>query len=137
MNQSEMLRDLRTKEDQLNQQLTDTQRRLEAIRNVIEIYEEEKAARANAVVPRNGTFTAQITAGVEAILREERPLHRTVILKRLVAGGLHVGGAKPLNTLGSYLSMGDNFKSDTSTTRKGFWTLVEEPVDADATVEQR
>lgn len=124
MNQTEILRDLRSKEEWLNQQLIDTQRRLESIRNVIEVYEEERTARAKVTRPRNGTFGTQINAAIEAILREERPLHRTVILERLVARGIHVGGEKPLNALSSYLSIGDNFK--TEGTKTGIWTLIDD-----------
>ncbi len=124
MNLTELLRDLRTKEAQLGQQLTETQRRLESIRSVIEIYEEEKVATAKSTIPRNGTFTQQITTAIEAILIEERPLHRKVILERLTAQGLHVGGERPLNTLSSYLSMGAMFKADDG--KKGMWTLTEE-----------
>ena len=130
MNPTETIQDLRWREDRLNQQITDAQRRVESIREVIAMYEEEQAANAKSATPRNGTFGAQLNDAIEAILREESPLHRKVVLERVIARGIHVGGKNPMNKMSTYLSQSDRFKPDGR--KSGVWTLVEDAEAGDS-----
>ena len=60
---------------------------------------------------------------MENILVIERPLRREVLLDRVQERGIHVGGAKPVNSIGSYLSTDPRFRN----AGRGIWTLTEEP----------
>ena len=51
------------------------------------------------------------------------PLHRDVIHARVQERGIFVGGQKPVNSIGSYLSTDDRF----SNVARGIWTLAEKP----------
>ena len=49
---------------------------------------------------------------------------RHLDLGRANERGIHIGGQNPVNTIGSYLSLDDQFKN----VGKGIWTLGEEPM---------
>ena len=74
-------------------------------------------------LPGDGTFTAELTAAVHAMLLEERPLHRNAIHQRLQAQDIHVGGKDSLGTLSAYLSNDKRF----ITAGRGEWTLAKSP----------
>lgn len=73
--------------------------------------------------PTSDSQAGHIRGGINAILIEERPLHRKEILFRLERQGYHVGGKKPLDLLSAHLSNDKRFKS----LSQGIWTLVTEP----------
>ena len=68
--------------------------------------------------------SAQIKDAIYEILQAEHPLHRKVILERVQALGLRVGGKNPLHTLGSHLSTDPRCQP---TETRGVWTLATEP----------
>ena len=67
---------------------------------------------------QRGTFRQELTDAMYGILDEHGPLHRNVILEKLQELGIHIGGG--INTVGSYLSVDDRFKS----VGKGLWDNV-------------
>ena len=73
---------------------------------------------------RASTYAQELTDAIYDTLSSERPLHRTAILERVTEHGIHVGGAKPINSIGSYLSTDRRFKN----CGRGLWTLEEEPM---------
>ena len=75
--------------------------------------------------PQTGTYREQITDVVEQVLQIERPLHRSVILKRVKDLGVYMGPTNPMSSLGAYLSLDDRF----STVGKGVWTLTEDIIE--------
>ena len=99
---------------------------IEALATVIGIYaEDEYATEVHPIhSSRPNSHSAELTGAIEAVLLEERPLHRRVILERVTKRGIYVGGEKPLAVLGSYLSMDRRFKN----VGRGIWTLTDEPV---------
>ena len=66
--------------------------------------------------PQNGTYQSTITDAIVEVLADG-PLHRSVILERIEARGVHVGGG--VRTIGVYLSKDDRFVN----VGKGMWTL--------------
>ena len=50
-------------------------------------------------------------------------MHRQIIYDRLKERGVHVGGQKPVNTIGSYLSVDPRF----SNVGRGMWDLTRGP----------
>ena len=129
MQVAEVIQDLRTEEERLTQQLIEVQHGLDSVRYVRAMYErramderEEQADRKPAEL-RNGTFGAQVIKTIHAILQEESPLHRKMILERVLARGVHIGTQDPLRTVGAYLTLGKQFRPDGR--EKGVWALVE------------
>ena len=68
------------------------------------------------------SFRELLTDTIYLVLRGERPLHRTDVLERVVAQGVHVGGNDPLSTIAPYMTSDARFTSD----GRGNWTLAEE-----------
>ncbi len=61
------------------------------------------AETGGAVAKREPTYGELFTNAIEGVLTEEQPLHRRVILDRVIEKGIHIGAKKPLNALGQYL----------------------------------
>ena len=93
---------------------------LQAVRVVIRINEERDDDSKAA-----SSFASEIGDAIYFVLKDESPLHRNDILKRVKDRGIHVGGANPANNLGTYLSRDDRFKN----AGKGKWTLTEDSAD--------
>ena len=75
----------------------------------------------DSVRHRPDSHTATMNEAIQKILSDEGGrLHRKEILRRITLMGIHVGGAKPLNTLSSHLSAGKQFKP----VGGGYWELI-------------
>ena len=94
---------------------------LEALHTAIRI-NQERGSESDAGGRRASTYAQELTDAIHDILLSERPLHRTVILAKVAERGIHVGGTKPVNSIGSYLSTDSRFKN----CGRGLWTLVDE-----------
>ena len=84
----------------------------------IAIREVEIAEDVAVTTSQRGTFRQELTDAMYGILNEHGPLHRNVILEKLQELGIHIGGG--INTVGSYLSVDNRFKS----VGKGLWDNV-------------
>ena len=96
---------------------------IEALHIAIRI-NQERTGGADAGGKRTSTYNQDLTDAIYHTLLSERPLHRNVILERVTESGIHVGGAKPMNSIGSYLSTDPRFKNS----GRGTWTLTHEPL---------
>ena len=92
-----------------------------SIHTAIRINSEQDDDSSTANV-RSG-FAQELTDTMYEILQAERPLHRNDILSRVKERGIHIGGQKPINSIGSYLSTDDRFKN----VSRGTWTLTNDP----------
>lgn len=99
-------------QDEVNAMFYDEQAKLQQL--IADYLDEEPK------LPGEGTFTADLTGAVHAMLTEQRPLHRKVIHDRLKEQGIHVGGKDALGNLSAYLSNDSRFK----TAGRGEWTLA-------------
>ena len=72
---------------------------------------------------RTSTYAQELTDAIYDVLLKDRPLHRAAILEKVIQHGIHVGGSKPVNSIGSYLSTDQRFKN----CGRGMWTLEQEP----------
>ena len=97
---------------------------LEALHIAIRI-NQERTGGVDAGGRRASTYAQELTDAIYDTLLSEHPLHRTVILDRVAERGIHVGGAKPINSIGSYLSTDQRFKN----CGRGMWTLEQEPIN--------
>ena len=97
---------------------------LEALHIAIRINQERAGGGVDAGGRRTSTYAQDLTDAIYDTLSSERPLHRTVILERATERGIHVGGAKPINSIGSYLSTDPRFRN----CGRGMWTLEQEPM---------
>ena len=97
---------------------------LEALHIAIRINQERAGGGVDAGGRRTSTYAQDLTDAIYDTLSSERPLHRTVILEKVAERGIHVGGAKPVNSIGSYLSTDQRFKN----CGRGMWTLEQEPM---------
>ena len=96
---------------------------LEALHIVIRL-KQERANTVDAGGRRSSTYAQEVTDAIHDTLSSERPLHRTIIMERVIERGVHVGGTKPINSIGSYLSTDQRFKN----CGRGMWTLRDEPI---------
>ena len=94
---------------------------LEALHTAIRI-NQERGSESDAGGRRASTYAQELTDAIHDTLLSERPLHRNVILEKVAERGIHVGGTKPVNSIGSYLSTDSRFKN----CGRGLWTLVDE-----------
>ena len=117
MSRAETLRDLRQEARRIEADKRDLDRQLEAIHIVIRRYEAPQNVGAGSA------STVEIRDAIYGILSDEHPLHRRVILERLIERGVHIGGVTPINSLSAHLSTDDRFSSVEET--KGTWTLTE------------
>ena len=89
-----------------------------------------------STTPRSVTSTESNSAKVknvveDILLAEGRAMHRRILLERVQARGLYVGGKNPLHSFGALLSTDSRFAT---TEERGVWglavwTLAEEPED--------
>ena len=114
--------DLRALVKELEVKKRQIDKEIEALYIVIRL-NQERANGIDAGGRRIGTYAQELTDAIHDTLFSERPLHRNVILERVTERGIHVGGAKPMNSIGSYLSTDQRFKN----VGKGVWTLTEKP----------
>ena len=98
------------------------EKEVEALHATIRI-NQERGSTVDASDRRTSTYAQELTDAIYDTLLSERPLHRTVILRKVAERGIHVGGTKPINSIGSYLSTDQRFKN----CGRGLWTLEEEP----------
>ena len=98
------------------------EKELESLHTAIRI-NQERGSSVDAGDRRASTYAQELTDAIYDALLSERPLHRTDILGRVDERGVHVGGRKPVNSIGSYLSTDQRFKN----CGRGMWTLREEP----------
>ena len=101
------------------------EKELEALHTAIRI-NQERGGESDAGGRRASTYAQELTDAIYDTLLSEHPLHRTVILKRVAERGIHVGGSKPINSIGSYLSTDPRFKN----CGRGMWTLGHELIVA-------
>ena len=119
MSYASTIRDLRTKARQLEAKKRDIDKQVEAIYTTLRVFEQN----GEVVIKGASSYAQDLTDAMCDILTIERPLHRDAILARVQERGIHVGGQKPVNTIGSYLSMDNHFRN----AGRGIWTLTEEP----------
>ena len=98
------------------------EKELEALHTAIRI-NQERGNSVDASDRRTSTYAQELTDAIYDTLLSERPLHRMDILGKVAERGIHVGGTKPVNSIGSYLSTDPRFKN----CGRGLWTLAEEP----------
>ena len=73
------------------------------------------------------SFTSQVTEAIVAVLQEERPLHRAVILRRVLERDptIVIEAENQLHYFGTFLS---NAKETVPVKgRRGYWTLADAP----------
>ena len=92
-------------------------------------------ARNNRDVPTQGNLQARVGNAVEEVLTEERPLHRGVILERILARGIPMDASNPLHYLGTFLTGDERFVPTTkafgTNGRRGEWTLASDTAQTD------
>ena len=115
--------DLRALVKELEVKKRQIDKEIEALYIVIRL-NQERTNGIDAGGRRIGTYAQELTDAIHDTLLSERPLHRNVILERVTERGIHVGGAKPMNSIGSYLSTDRRFKN----CGRGLWTLKQEPM---------
>ena len=98
------------------------EKELESLHTIIRI-NQERGSSVDASDRRTSTYAQELTEAIYDTLLSERPLHRMDILGKVAERGIHVGGTKPVNSIGSYLSTDQRFKN----CGRGMWTLAEEP----------
>ena len=97
------------------------EKELESLHTIVRI-NQERGSSVDAS-DRPSTYAQELTDAIYDTLLSKRPLHRMDILGKVVERGIHVGGTKPVNSIGSYLSTDQRFKN----CGRGMWTLAEEP----------
>ena len=102
------------------------EKELESLHTIIRI-NQERGSSVDASGQHASTYAQELTGAIYDTLLSERPLHRMDILRKVAERGIHVGGTKPVNSIGSYLSTDDRFKN----VSRGTWTLREEPIAVD------
>ena len=98
------------------------EKELESLHTIIRI-NQERGSSVDASGGHASTYAQELTGAIYDTLLSERPLHRMDILGKVAERGIHVGGTKPVNSIGSYLSTDQRFKN----CGRGMWTLAEEP----------
>ena len=117
--------DLRALVKELEAKRRKIDKELEAL-SIVRRINEERTIGVDTGGRRASTYAQELTDAIYDTLSSERPLHRTAILERVTEHGIHVGGAKPINSIGSYLSTDRRFKN----CGRGMWTLEQEPIAA-------
>ena len=110
-----LVKDLEAKKQKIDKEI-------EALHIVIRI-NQERSSVVDASGRRASTYAQELTDAIYDTLSSERPLHRMDIWRKVADRGVHVGGSKPVNSIGSYLSTDPRFKN----CGRGMWTLAEEP----------
>ena len=119
MSRESTLRDLRIKVKQLEVKKREIDKQVENLHGAIRVFEQND----NVSTEDRSPYAKEVSDAMVEILTDERPLHRDFILDRILERGIHIGGQKPVNTIGSYLSLDSRFKN----AGRGIWTLAEEP----------
>ncbi len=125
MGQQSTAVDLRALLKELEAKKQKIDKEFEALHLVIRLNQERSSGIASG--RRASTYAQELTDAIYDILLSERPLHRMAILGKVTERGVHVGGSKPVNSIGSYLSTDQRFKN----CGRGMWTLTEEPQAVD------
>ena len=129
--------ELEAERDQLSRELDALELAIKVLKE--EYGEDELAAMSGGggsppSVPYSGTmayddedipFTHKARHAAYKVLLEERPMHRSKLLKAVEAEGLEIVGRDPAGLLTSYLSPDARFMSVPY--MRGYWTLTEEP----------
>ena len=126
MGQQSTAVDLRALLKELEAKKQKIDKEFEALHIVIRL-NQERSSGIDASGRRASTYAQELTDAIYDILLSERPLHRMSILGKVTERGVHVGGSKPVNSIGSYLSTDQRFKN----CGRGMWTLTEEPQAVD------
>ena len=121
MSHESTIRDLRAKAKQLEGHKRELDKQVEAIHSTIRIFEQSDSSIG--VIPTTSPYAETLTKMMCDILSEEGALHRQIIYDRIKERGVHVGGQKPVNTIGSYLSVDPRF----SNVGRGMWDLTRGP----------
>lgn len=121
-----IVKELRSIESDLLQRKEQVDYELDAIRVTISVIE----SRPEKTRERS-SFVTNVTEAICQLLREEGPLHRDAICKRIQKKGLHIGGEKPVATIGTYLSKDKRFKN----VSRGMWALEDEGPIGDLAME--
>ena len=79
------------------------EKELESLHTIIRI-NQERGSSVDASGQHASTYAQELTGAIYDTLLSERPLHRMGILGKVAERGIHVGGTKPVNSIGSYLS---------------------------------
>ena len=121
MSRESTIRDLRVKVKQLEAKKREIDKQVENLHGAIRVFEQN----GDVEHVERSSYAREVSDAMLDILTSERPLHRNVILARVQERGIQIGGRKPVNTIGSYLSTDNRFRNTGS---KGVWTLTEEPI---------
>ena len=119
MSRESTIRDLRVKVRQFEAKKREIDKQVENLHGAIRVFEQN----GDAENEDRSSYAREVSDAMLDILTDERPLHRNVVLARVQQRGIHVGGTKPVNSIGSYLSTDQRFKN----CGRGMWTLAEEP----------
>ncbi len=119
MSRESTIRDLRVKVRQFEAKKREIDKQVENLHGAIRVFEQN----GDAEDEDRSSYAREVSDAMLDILTDERPLHRNVVLARVQQRGIHVGGTKPVNSIGSYLSTDQRFKN----CGRGIWTLAEEP----------
>ena len=128
MGQQSTAVDLRALLKELEAKKQKIDKEFEALHTVIRL-NQERSSGIDASGRRTSTYAQELTDAIYDTLLSEHPLHRMTILGKVGERGVHVGGSKPVNSIGSYLSTDQRFKN----CGRGMWTLTEEPQAVDNT----
>ena len=115
-----ILRDLENKIKQREEVIARLNKEIDALKTV---YELEEAKPTGGRTTRHNSHEAELTDAIESVLQEERPLHRRVILERVQAKGIYVGGDNAVKAMSPYLTRDNRFKN----VSRGVWTLARTP----------
>ena len=119
MSDESILRGLRAKVKNLEIKKREIDKEVESLHVVIRVF--ERSEQSQDTLPKD-SFAERISNAMYVILHDEGgPLHRTVILERIQEQGIYIGGKKPVNSVGSYLSLDDRFVN----VGRGMWDLAE------------
>ena len=119
MGNESILRDLRANVKDLEAKKREIDKEVESLHVVIRIYERNGQSPDTL---NKDSFAERIGTAIYGILHDEGgPLHRSEIHGRIQEQGIHVGGKKPVNSVGSYLSLDDRFVN----VARGMWDLAE------------
>ena len=119
MSRESTITDLRAQARQLEAKKRDIDKQVEAVYTTLRVFEQNGEVHRS----RGSSYAQELTNAMYDILVTERPLHRSIIFERVQDRGIHVGGQKPVNTIGTYLSIDERFRN----VGKGTWTLRVEP----------
>ena len=119
MSNESILRGLRAKVKDFEIKKREIDKEVESLHVVIRLFERNEQSQDT---PNKDSFAERIGNTMYGILHNEgTPLHRMIILERIQEQGIYIGGKKPVNSVGSYLSLDDRFVN----VGRGMWDLAE------------